>query len=82
MALAGIRINVVLMLLNLLPILSLDGGRILASLLPEPAAVAYMRLEPLGFPILLILLFTKVLDMILVPMMLASEQIIETVFRF
>ncbi len=82
MALAGIRINVVLMLLNLLPILPLDGGRILASLLPEPAAVSYMRLEPFGFPILLVLLFTRVLDLILVPMIFASERIIETVFRF
>ncbi|MCL4800077.1 MAG: site-2 protease family protein [Burkholderiales bacterium] len=81
MAQAGILINIVLMLLNLLPILPLDGGRILTSLLPEPAAISYARLEPLGFPILLALLFTNMLGMILNPMIALSLQIIETVFR-
>jgi Zn-dependent protease len=81
MAQAGILINIVLMLLNLLPILPLDGGRILTSLLPEPAAISYARLEPLGFPILLALLFTNVLGLILNPLIAASLQIIGTVFR-
>ncbi|MGH8676334.1 MAG: site-2 protease family protein, partial [Burkholderiales bacterium] len=41
MGVAGIEVNVVLMLLNLLPILPLDGGRILASLLPHRMAWQY-----------------------------------------
>lgn len=44
MALAGIRVNLVLMFLNLLPILPLDGGRIVASLLPGRAAWQYAKL--------------------------------------
>ena len=75
MAKAGIYVNLVLMVLNLLPLLPLDGGRILASLLPGPAAVSYMRLEPLGFPILLVLLFTNVLGAILFPVIAISFQI-------
>jgi len=82
MAQAGIMINIVLMVLNLLPILPLDGGRMVASLLPEPAAISYMRLEPLGFPILLVLLFTNALGLILNPLIGASLMIIDSVFRF
>ncbi|MCC6608848.1 MAG: site-2 protease family protein [Burkholderiales bacterium] len=81
MAQAGILINIVLMLLNLLPILPLDGGRMLTSLLPEPAAVSYARLEPLGFPILLVLLFTNVLGVILNPLIATSLHVIGTLFR-
>ncbi len=62
MAGAGITVNLVLMLLNLLPILPLDGGRIAVSLLPNRLAYRYSRLEPYGFPILLLLLFTHLLD--------------------
>jgi len=45
---AGIVVNLVFMFLNLLPILPLDGGRILASLLPSRAAWQYAKLEPWG----------------------------------
>lgn len=78
---AGIEVNVILMLLNLLPILPLDGGRILAGLLPRRIALRYARLEPWGFPILLVLLFTSVLGVILAPMISFSYRIIGTMFQ-
>jgi Zn-dependent protease len=65
MAYAGISINVVLMVLNLLPLLPLDGGRVLVSLLPGPIAYQFSRLEPWGFPILIILMVTGVLGTLL-----------------
>ena len=81
MAEAGITVNIVLMVLNLLPILPLDGGRIAASLLPAKLSISYSRLEPLGFPILLVLLFTNVLGFILSPMVARSIQLIESLFQ-
>ncbi len=81
MAEAGITVNVVLMVLNLLPILPLDGGRIAVSLLPDRLALNYARLEPLGFPILLVLLFTNVLAVVLNPMVRVSLGLIETLFQ-
>lgn len=81
MGTAGITVNVVLMVLNLLPILPLDGGRIIASLLPIRAAWQYAKLEPWGFPILLVLLFTNVLGVILAPMVRASFVLIGAVFQ-
>ena len=53
MADAGMQINAVLMVLNLLPLPPLDGGRIAVSLLPHHLAWRFARLEPYGFPILL-----------------------------
>jgi Zn-dependent protease len=82
MSAAGIEVNVVLMLLNLLPILPLDGGRIVASLLPARASLVYARTEPLGFPILLLLMFSGLLGMILAPMVRTSFSVIGSVFRF
>lgn len=63
MAEAGISVNLVFMFLNLIPILPLDGGRIVASLLPHRVAGPYARLEPYGIPILMALLVTRVLDL-------------------
>ena len=78
---AGMEVNIILMLLNLLPILPLDGGRIVASLLPSRIAWGYAKLEPLGFPILLLLLFTSVLGVILAPMVNFSFRVLGTVFH-
>jgi Zn-dependent protease len=78
---AGIEVNVVLMLLNLLPILPLDGGRIVASLLPHRLAWRYAKLEPWGFPILLLLIFTSTLGVILAPMIRFSFRVIGAVFQ-
>lgn len=81
MAGAGMEVNLVLMLLNLLPILPLDGGRILASLLPARLAWGYAKLEPWGFPILLLLLLTSTLGLILAPMLDFSFRVLGTVFQ-
>jgi Zn-dependent protease len=81
MAEAGITVNLVLMVLNLLPILPLDGGRIAVSLLPNRLAYSYSRLEPYGFPILLLLLFTNTLGIILNPPLRLSMQLIESIFQ-
>ena len=65
MAQAGITINLVLMVLNLIPIPPLDGGRIAVGLLPGPLAWQLSRLERFGMIIVLGLLFTGVLSWIM-----------------
>ncbi len=81
MGVAGVSINVVLMLLNLLPIPPLDGGRIMVSLLPHPWAWKFSRIEPYGFVILLALLFTHLLDKILLPMRQAVLSLLARLFN-
>ena len=76
MALAGIKVNLVLMFLNLLPILPLDGGRIVASLLPMRAAGQYAKLEPWGLPLLVLLLITDMLGKVLGPLVYVSESLL------
>ncbi|MBK0416642.1 site-2 protease family protein [Chromobacterium haemolyticum] len=67
MSQAGIGINISLMLLNLLPILPLDGGRIVESFLPPGMAWKYSKLEPYGMWVLLALIATGLLTTILRP---------------
>jgi Zn-dependent protease len=81
---AGILVNLVLMLLNLLPIPPLDGGRIVASLLPSRAAWRFAKLEPWGLPLLLLLLFVPVygsnlLSLILSPLLFESEALLRAI---
>ncbi|HNV88631.1 MAG TPA: site-2 protease family protein [Methylotenera sp.] len=64
---AGVTINIVLMVLNLLPLPPLDGGRIAVSLLPHDLAQPFAQIERYGFIILIALLFTGVLGKILMP---------------
>lgn len=79
---AGIKINAALMLLNLLPIPPLDGGRIAVSLLPHRWAWKFAQLEPYGFVILLALLFTGILGDILGPLIFGFIRLILVVFGF
>ena len=82
MARVGIGINGVLMVLNLLPLPPLDGGRIAVSLLPPEAAWRFAQVERFGFPILLLLLFTGVLGSLLTPVMQLVGGLIDTLFQF
>jgi Zn-dependent protease len=71
---AGIAINLVLALINLLPIPPLDGSRILTGILPSQLAWKYNQLERYGFIILLILLWSNFLSTILAyPMFYAQK---------
>lgn len=80
MARAGIHVNAVLMLLNLLPLPPLDGGRIVVSLLPWRLAMGFAQLERFGFVILLALLFLGGLDIILTPLLRGFLFFIKTLF--
>lgn len=81
MAEIGIVINVVLMILNLFPLPPLDGGRIAISLLPSRLAWRFAMLEPYGFIILLVLLFTGVLGSILGPFRDAVLTVLSVMFN-
>lgn len=80
MAYVGININLMLMALNLLPLLPLDGGRVLFSLLPPATAHAYGKSEPYGIFILLALIFTNILGFWVYPIISSVKHLISTVF--
>lgn len=69
------RINIILSAFNLIPIPPLDGSKVLMGFLPRALQIKFARLEPYGFPIILILLFTGLLD----PMINFSQTIIYSI---
>jgi len=81
MARGGIIINAVLMVLNLLPLLPLDGGRIAVSLLPHGLAYRFAKLEPYGMIILLALMFLGVLNFVMMPFVNAVIGALASVFK-
>ncbi len=81
MSRTGINVNIVLMVLNLLPLPPLDGGRIAVSLLPQPLAWKFARLERWGFPILLLLMFTGILGQVMWPFVALFRDLIIILFQ-
>jgi Zn-dependent protease len=65
-------INVSLMVLNLLPILPLDGGRIALSLLPHRLAIPYSNTERFGFVVVILLIVSGALGVVLGPFFRAT----------
>lgn len=80
MGIAGIEINIVLMVLNLLPLPPLDGGRMAVSLLPHNLAYQFSRLEPYGFMILLVLMFSGLLGAVIGPIIIWLKIMIVSIF--
>ncbi len=63
----GIIINLYLMLFNLIPIPPLDGSRIVMPLLPRALQELYAQLEPVGFILILLLLYSGVWSALVMP---------------
>jgi len=80
MAQIGVKINAILMVLNLLPLPPLDGGRVAVSLLPHRQAYQLSRIEPYGMFILIGLAITPVLGWILTPPVVAVMKFINFIF--
>ncbi len=80
MAQIGIRINIVLIALNMLPLPPLDGGRVAVSLLPHRQAFMLAKLEPYGMFIMIFMVMTPVLGWILLPPIAGLTSLINFIF--
>ncbi len=77
-----VRINIILGAFNLIPIPPLDGSKILMSFLPQQAQEQLSKIEPYGFFILIFLLFTHLLDPVIVFMQNLIYGLIAFIFSF
>jgi Zn-dependent protease len=77
---AGVEINIVIGVLNMLPVPPLDGSRVLAGLLPDGFGRLMMKLEPYGLVVMLLLLTSGVLNIILRPPIYWLQKLLFSIF--
>jgi Zn-dependent protease len=72
----GVTINIGLAVFNLLPVPPLDGSKILIGILPHRQALAYSRIEPYGFFILMGLILLRITDFVIYPIIRVLRDIL------
>ncbi|GMT48382.1 MAG: peptidase M50 [bacterium] len=72
----SVVLNIGLAVFNIIPIPPLDGSKILMGLLPARQAIAYSRIEPYGFFILLALIFLKITDYVIFPIIIFLRNLL------
>lgn len=80
MAYAGVLFNLILMILNMLPIPPLDGGRVLAGVLPADMAMQFGRIEPFGVFIVIALLASGLLGKLMQPLLGGMLRLFGNIF--
>lgn len=80
MGLAGMLINITLLIFNLIPFPPLDGSKVLMGFLPPKLAMAFARIEPFGFIIILGLAVLGVLPRVIQPALLAVFHLFLAMF--
>lgn len=79
MASAGVFVNFLLAIVNLLPILPLDGGRMVSSILPRKLGFYYDKLEPYGLFVLIGLLYLGVFQVVVLPLLNDAMTLFSTI---
>jgi len=76
---AGITANLVMFALNLFPMLPLDGGRILVSILPMKQSIQFSKIEPYGFVIVLVLMYLNIFTYWLNLVMMLTQALLQLI---
>jgi len=82
MAYYGCTINIFLALFNLIPIPPLDGSHLVAAFLPPRLARYYSYLEPVGFVLILLLFYTGLLGVLIMPLYRLIAALLKVPFVF